>query len=56
MDETNEAKNILSDLALERVMRDVLADIWEISPNRPAQATAQATSSHCNASDELENS
>jgi hypothetical protein len=37
MNENNKSSNLLSDLALERVMRDVLSTVWEISPERAQQ-------------------
>jgi hypothetical protein len=54
MSENDKPRNVLSDLALERVMRDVLGGLWEISPAQPEQETAQASPSHHNGSDELE--
>jgi hypothetical protein len=55
MNDNNKPPNMLSDLALERVMRDVLGGLWEISPDQPEQKTAQASPSHNNSSDELKN-
>lgn len=44
MHENSKSSKVLSDIALERVMRDVLSGIWEISPERAQQETAKSTS------------
>jgi hypothetical protein len=40
MHDNNKPSKVLSDLALERVMRDVLSGGWEISPERAQQELA----------------
>ena len=42
----NKSSRELSDLALERVMRDVLSGIWEISPERAKQEIAKSDAAH----------
>jgi hypothetical protein len=37
MKENNKPPKLLSDLALERVMRDVLSGVWQISAERAQQ-------------------
>ncbi|MEJ2693321.1 MAG: hypothetical protein P8166_09760 [Candidatus Thiodiazotropha sp.] len=43
MHENSKSSKVLSDIALERVMRDVLSGIWEISPERAQQEPATST-------------
>lgn len=44
MNENNKPPHVLSDIALERVMRDVLSGIWEISPDRAQQEISNSNS------------
>ena len=48
MNENNKPSRELSDLALERVMRDVLSGIWEISPERVKQEIAKSDGAQTN--------
>jgi len=41
MNENAKSSSILSDMALERVMRDVLSGIWEISAEKAKQELAK---------------
>ncbi len=41
MNENAKSSVVLSDMALERVMRDVLSGIWEISSERAKQELAK---------------
>jgi hypothetical protein len=54
VNENNKPSNALSDLALERVMQDVLSGIWEISPERAQQEITKADSSQSNGGEESE--
>lgn len=42
MNGNNKPYKVLSDLALERVMRDILSGIWEISSERALQEISKA--------------
>jgi hypothetical protein len=54
MSENNKPSKQLSDHALERVMRDVLGGIWEISPECSTQEGRDEVSSFPNTGNELE--
>ena len=44
MHENSKSSKVLSDIALERVMHDVLSGIWKISPERARQEATKSTS------------
>lgn len=55
MNENNKPSNVLSDHALERVMRDVLSGIWEISAERAQQEISRGEQSRKEPGDQPEN-
>lgn len=54
MQERNNSSKVLSDIALERVMRDVFSGFWEISPERAQQEIADGNSSQSDGGEESE--
>ncbi len=54
MHDSNKSSKVLSDLALERVMRDVLNGGWEISPERAQQETAETDSGQAEGNEETD--
>jgi hypothetical protein len=54
MHERNKSPKVLSDVALERVMRDVLSGIWKISPQRTQQEAGERNSPQSDGKDGTE--